>query len=64
MYDSADATDIDNAYPFAVIPTLVEQFTTKTALLHLPAILLTSTRTFAATERKHQRDRAINTSEP
>jgi hypothetical protein len=50
MYDSADAIDIDNAYPFAVIPKLVEQFTPKTAWLHLLAILLTAT--FSSTEQE------------
>jgi hypothetical protein len=50
MYDSADAIDIDNAYPFAVIPKLVVQFTTNTAWLHLLAILLTAT--FSSTEQE------------
>jgi hypothetical protein len=50
VYDSAEATDIDNAHPFAVIPKLVEQFTAKTAWLHLLAILLTAT--FSSTEHE------------
>jgi hypothetical protein len=50
MYDSADTTDIDNAYPFAVIPKLVVQFTINTAWLHLLAILLTAT--FSSTEQE------------
>jgi hypothetical protein len=50
VYDSAEATDIDNAHPFAVIPKLVEQFTAKTAWLHLLAILLTAT--FSSTEQE------------
>jgi hypothetical protein len=41
MYDSADTIEIMDTYRFAVTPTLVEQFATKTTLLYLPAVFLT-----------------------